>query len=81
MVSRRASISCPSVSLVSEGKGPSLHVKGAQRGVILCSLNTILDAVTALNLRDLEAKAAAALAADHGETSTQRGVGFLKRKR
>jgi hypothetical protein len=28
------------------------------------ALNTILDAVTALNLRDLEAEAAAALAAD-----------------
>jgi hypothetical protein len=35
------------------------------------ALNTILDAVTALNLRDLEAEAAAAVAADQGETSTQ----------
>jgi hypothetical protein len=35
------------------------------------ALNTILDAVTALNLRDLEAEAAAAVAADRGETSTQ----------
>jgi hypothetical protein len=35
------------------------------------ALNTILDAVTALNLRDLEAKAAAAVAANRGETSTQ----------
>jgi hypothetical protein len=35
------------------------------------ALNTILDVVTALNLRDLEAKAAAAVAADQGETSTQ----------
>jgi hypothetical protein len=35
------------------------------------ALNTIFDAVTALNLRDLEAEAAAAAAADQGETSTQ----------
>jgi hypothetical protein len=35
------------------------------------ALNTILDAVTALNLRDSEAKAAVAVAADRGETSTQ----------
>jgi hypothetical protein len=35
------------------------------------ALNTILDAVTAVNLRDLEAEAAAAVAADQGETSTQ----------
>jgi hypothetical protein len=35
------------------------------------ALNTILDAVTALNLRDLEAEAAAAVADDQGETSTQ----------
>jgi hypothetical protein len=35
------------------------------------ALNTILDAVTALDLRDLEAEAAAAVAADQGETSTQ----------
>jgi hypothetical protein len=38
---------------------------------LFCALNTILDAVTALNLRDLEAEAAAAVAADQGETSTQ----------
>jgi hypothetical protein len=31
------------------------------------ALNTILDAVTALNLRDLEAEAAAAVAANQGE--------------
>jgi hypothetical protein len=35
------------------------------------ALNTILDAVTALNLRDLEAEAAAAVAANQGETSTK----------
>jgi hypothetical protein len=35
------------------------------------ALNTIHDAVTALNLRDLKAEAAAAVAADQGETSTQ----------
>jgi hypothetical protein len=35
------------------------------------ALNTILDAVMALNLGDLEAKAAAAVAADRGESSTQ----------
>jgi hypothetical protein len=35
------------------------------------ALNTILDAVTALNLRDLEAEASAAIAADRGKTSTQ----------
>jgi hypothetical protein len=35
------------------------------------ALNTILDAVTALNLRDLEAEVAAAVAADRGKTSTQ----------
>jgi hypothetical protein len=35
------------------------------------ALNTILDAVTALNLRDLEAEAASGVAADQGETSTQ----------
>jgi hypothetical protein len=38
---------------------------------LFCALNTILDAVTALNLRDLEAEAAAAVGADQGETSTQ----------
>jgi hypothetical protein len=38
---------------------------------LFCALNTILDAVTALNLRDLEAEAAAAVAADQGETLTQ----------
>jgi hypothetical protein len=38
---------------------------------LIRALNTILDAVTALNLRDLEAEAAAAVAADQGETSTQ----------
>jgi hypothetical protein len=67
MVSRRAAISRPTVTVVSEGKGPSLHVEGARRG----ALNTILDAVTALNLKDLEAEVAAAVAADQGETSTQ----------
>jgi hypothetical protein len=41
---------------------------------LLGALNTILDDVTALNLRDLEAEAAAAVAA-------ARGTGFLKRKR
>jgi hypothetical protein len=35
------------------------------------ALNTILDAVVALNLRDLEAEAAAAVAADQGKTLTQ----------
>jgi hypothetical protein len=35
------------------------------------ALNTILDAVTTLNLRDLDAEADAAVAADRGETSTQ----------
>jgi hypothetical protein len=35
------------------------------------ALNTILDAVTALNLRDLGAETAVAVAADRGETSTQ----------
>jgi hypothetical protein len=36
------------------------------------ALNTILDAVTALNLRGLEAEAGAAVAADQGETSIQK---------
>jgi hypothetical protein len=44
------------------------------------ALNTILDAVTALNLRDLEAEAAAAVAADRGETSTQGASAFSKGK-
>jgi hypothetical protein len=35
------------------------------------ALNTILDAVMALNLRDLEAEVAAAVAADRRENSTQ----------
>jgi hypothetical protein len=35
------------------------------------ALNTILDAVTAMNLGDLEAEVSAAVAADRGETSTQ----------
>jgi hypothetical protein len=35
------------------------------------ALNTILDVVTALNLRDLEAEVAAAIAADRGKTSSQ----------
>jgi len=34
---------------------------------LFCALNTLLDAVTALNLKDLEAEAAA----DRGETSAQ----------
>jgi hypothetical protein len=44
------------------------------------ALNTILDAVTALNLRDLEAEAAAAVAADRGKTSTQGASAFSKGK-
>jgi hypothetical protein len=44
------------------------------------ALNTILDAVTALNLRDLEAEAAAAVAADRGETSTQGALASSKGK-
>jgi hypothetical protein len=47
---------------------------------LFCALNTILDAVTALNLRDLEAKAAAAVAADRGETSTQGALASSKGK-
>jgi hypothetical protein len=44
------------------------------------ALNTILDAVTALNLRDLEAEAAAAVAADRGETSRKGASAFSKGK-
>jgi hypothetical protein len=44
------------------------------------ALNTILDAVTALNLRDLEAEAAAAVAADQGEFSMQGASASSKEK-
>jgi hypothetical protein len=44
------------------------------------ALNTILDAVTALNLRDLEAEAATTVAADRGKTSTQGASAFSKGK-
>jgi hypothetical protein len=44
------------------------------------AINTILDAVTALNLRDLKAEAAAAVAADQGETSTQGASASSKEK-
>jgi hypothetical protein len=71
MVSRRAAISRPPVTLVSEGKGPSLHVEPERKEELFRALNTILDAVTALNLRDLEAEVVAAVAANRGETSTQ----------
>jgi hypothetical protein len=47
---------------------------------LFCALNTVLDAVTALNLRDLEAEAAAAVAADRGETSTQGALASSKEK-
>jgi hypothetical protein len=32
-------MSRPTVTLVSEGKGPSLHVEGAQRGVYRLKIN------------------------------------------
>jgi hypothetical protein len=44
------------------------------------ALNTILDAVTALNLRDLEAEAAAAFAANQGKTSTEGALASSKGK-
>jgi hypothetical protein len=47
---------------------------------LFCALNTIFDAVTALNLRDLEAKAAAVVIADQGETSTQGALASSKGK-
>jgi hypothetical protein len=49
----------------------ALSMSKERKEELFRALNTILDAVTALNLRDLEAKAAAAVAADRGETSTQ----------
>jgi hypothetical protein len=42
-----------------------------RREELFRALNTILDAVTALNLRNLEVEDAAAVAADRGKTSTQ----------
>jgi hypothetical protein len=44
------------------------------------ALNTILDAVTALNLTDMKAEAAAAVAADRGETLTQGALAPSKGK-
>jgi hypothetical protein len=44
------------------------------------ALNTILDADTALNFRDLEAEAAAAVAADRGESLTQGALASSKGK-
>jgi hypothetical protein len=44
-----------------------LSMSNERKEELFCALNTILDAVTALNLRDLEAKAAAAVAADRGK--------------
>jgi hypothetical protein len=70
MVRWRAAISRPTVTVVSEGKVP-LSMSKEREEELLRALNTILDAVTALNLRDLKAKAVAAVAADQGETSTQ----------
>jgi hypothetical protein len=61
---------CPTLTLVSEGKGPSSMSK-ERKEELFRALNTILDAVTALNRRDVKAKAAAAVAADRGETSMQ----------
>jgi hypothetical protein len=44
------------------------------------ALNTILDVVTSLNLRDLEAEAAAAVAVNQGETSMQGALASSKEK-
>jgi hypothetical protein len=47
---------------------------------LFCALNSILDAVTALNFRDLKAEAAAAVAADRGKTSMQGALASSKGK-
>jgi hypothetical protein len=52
------------------GKVP-LSMSKERKEELFRALNTILDAVTALNLRELEAEAGAAVAADRGKTSTQ----------
>jgi hypothetical protein len=49
----------------------SLSMSKERKEELFRALNTILDLVTALNLRNLEAEAAAAVVADRGETSTQ----------
>jgi hypothetical protein len=52
------------------GKVP-LSMSEERKEELFCALNTIIDAVTVLNLRDLEAEAAAAVAVDQGKTSSQ----------
>jgi hypothetical protein len=60
----------PSLHWYQRGKIP-LSMSKERKEELFRAPNTILDAITALNLRDLEAEAAAAIAADRGETSMQ----------
>jgi hypothetical protein len=70
----------PIVTVVSEGDEVPLSMSKEREEEFIRALNTILEAVTALNLRDLEAEAAAAVAADQRETSTQGASAFSKGK-
>jgi hypothetical protein len=79
MVSRRAAVSRSTITLVSEGKVP-LSMSKERKEELFRAFNAILDAVTALNLRDLKAKVVAAVAADRGETSTQGALATSKGK-
>jgi hypothetical protein len=69
----------PPLHWYQRGKVP-LSMSKEREAELFRALNTILDAVTALNLRDLEAKATAAVAADREETSTQGALASSKGK-
>jgi hypothetical protein len=69
----------PPLHWYQRGKVPLSMLK-ERKEELFRALKTILDAVTALNLRDLEAYAAAAVAADRGETSTQGELASSKGK-
>jgi hypothetical protein len=77
MSSRQAVLTRPTVTLVSKRKGPSSCRRNKRASLELFSaLNVILDAVSSLNLRDLEAEAKA----DRGESAIKAAAESSKGK-
>jgi hypothetical protein len=68
-------ITRPTVTVVSEGKVP-LHVEKEKGEELFRALNVTLDAITGLNLRDLEAESVA----DRGESSNKAATKSSKGK-